>query len=64
MVEQTGMLKCDVCGATFKDRDALIKHMKVHEPNTETKESLEQGTEKPTQDPGLPPIMPGGPPIR
>jgi hypothetical protein len=54
MAEQTAQYKCDVCGAVFKDADALTKHRVVHESNkANPKEPLEQGTEKPTQDPSI-----------
>jgi hypothetical protein len=31
MAEQAAQYKCDVCGATFKDADALTKHKVIHE---------------------------------
>ncbi|MDA4117193.1 MAG: C2H2-type zinc finger protein [Thaumarchaeota archaeon] len=54
MAEQAAQYKCDVCGATFKEADALTKHKVIHESNdTGPNAPLEQGTEKPTQDPSI-----------
>jgi hypothetical protein len=59
MDKQENMYKCEVCGATFKDPDALVKHRLVHSGADEgQKDELEQGTEQPTQTPTLPPTGP------
>jgi hypothetical protein len=54
MAEQSTQYRCDVCGATFKDADALTKHKAVHEAAKPEKRVLEQGTQKPTQNPSMP----------
>jgi hypothetical protein len=54
MAEQTTEYKCDMCGATFKEADALTKHRAVHDTNRAEEKDLEQGTEKPTQNPSMP----------
>jgi DNA-directed RNA polymerase subunit RPC12/RpoP len=58
MSEETTEYKCDVCGATFKDGDALAKHQEVHQSDSEN-EPLEQGTQTPTQGPSI--SSPGSP---
>jgi len=61
MDKQENAYRCDRCGATFRDADALIKHQQVHSSGEEKKE-LEQGTQPPMEDSSLPP---GGPlPVR
>jgi hypothetical protein len=62
MAEQSTEYKCDVCGATFREADALTKHRAVHDSKAE-KEDLEQGTEKPTQNPSMPGQSPGPGPM-
>jgi uncharacterized C2H2 Zn-finger protein len=47
------LLRCDVCGATFRDSDALEKHRRVHEKAED--HELEQGTQQPMEHPTLPP---------
>lgn len=60
MAEQAAQYKCDICGATFRDADALTKHKLVHEGEAKPeKEDLEQGTQPPTQNPTI--TNPGGP---
>jgi hypothetical protein len=54
MAEQSTQYKCDICGATFKEADALTKHRAVHDAGKTDKKDLEQGTEKPTQNPSMP----------
>ena len=54
MAEQEEQYKCEVCGATFRDADALTKHMGVHDSAKPEKRDLEQGTQKPTQNPSMP----------
>ena len=62
MDKQENTYRCDQCGATFRDADALVKHQRVHSGGEEEKRDLEQGTEEPMESPSLPP---GGPiPIR
>jgi hypothetical protein len=58
MVQQTMQFTCDVCGATFRDRDALTKHARVHEQGEDKEEELEQGTQAPMENPTLPPNTP------
>jgi hypothetical protein len=53
MAEQATQYKCDVCGATFRDADALTKHRAVHEATRPEKQDLEQGTQPPTQNPSV-----------
>jgi hypothetical protein len=53
MAEQSQQYKCETCGAIFKDADALTKHMAVHD-NAKPKQNLEQGTDRPTQNPSMP----------
>ncbi|MGA2665864.1 MAG: C2H2-type zinc finger protein [Nitrososphaerales archaeon] len=61
MDKQENAYRCDRCGATFRDADALVKHQRIHSGADEKKE-LEQGTQPPMEDSSLPP---GGPlPIR
>jgi C2H2-type zinc finger len=66
MEKQEGEFKCDQCGATFKDADALLKHKKVHQgkksEKNQEKEPLEQGLERPTGTGDLP--QPGQVPLR
>jgi hypothetical protein len=47
------LFRCEACGATFRDQDALLKHRVVHE--TDDKTELEQGLHEPTEHPTLPP---------
>jgi hypothetical protein len=54
MAEQTAQYRCDICGATFKDAESLTKHRPVHEASRASKKDLEQGTDKPTQNPSMP----------
>ena len=54
MEKQTSEYKCDVCGAVFRDPDALTKHMAIHSRSADDGE-LEQGTTPPMGDTGLPP---------
>jgi hypothetical protein len=61
MAEQETELKCDVCGAVFRDADALTKHRAIHQGgggSAEDEKPLEQGTEKPMQDPSINPPSP------
>ncbi len=53
MAEQATQYKCDTCGATFKDADALTKHKAVHQSSKPEKKELEQGTRPPTQNPSV-----------
>lgn len=57
MKQQTTELQCDICGATFRDRDALTKHLRVHE-RAEAEGHLEQGTQPPAESPSMPPNVP------
>lgn len=61
MAEQTAEYRCEICGATFKDPDALTKHRAVHGANVPEKEDLEQGTQSPMLNPSMPdePPTPG-----
>jgi hypothetical protein len=58
MARNTTEFKCDICGATFRDRDALTKHLRVHEQTENMSQELEQGTQPPMENPTLPPITP------
>jgi hypothetical protein len=60
MESQTSEYKCDVCGAVFRDADALTKHMAIHSASDDGE--LEQGTTPPMGDTGLPPA--GNIPVR
>jgi uncharacterized Zn-finger protein len=60
MAEQSTEFRCDICGATFKEADALTKHRAIHDTSKQDNEDLEQGTEKPTQNPSMP-VQPPGP---
>jgi DNA-directed RNA polymerase subunit M/transcription elongation factor TFIIS len=47
------LFRCEACGATFRDADALQKHRVVHEQSNN--KELEQGTQEPMQRPSMPP---------
>ncbi len=64
MAEQAAQYKCDVCGATFKDADALTKHNAVHQSSKPENEELEQGTQTPTQNPSVTNPSPSPGPVR
>jgi len=58
--------RCEVCGATLYDPDALVKHRKEEhrdEEKEEGKKELEQGMSPPMGAPGLSPAG-GNIPIR
>ena len=55
---QESKLECEICGATFRDSDALAKHVLIHEKSTD-EGKLEQGTQPPTENPTIPPMVPG-----
>lgn len=63
MAKQAAEYKCDICGATFKDGDALTKHRSVHGTSNPEKEDLEQGTQNPTLDPSMPGRQPSPGPV-
>lgn len=62
LIDQTEQYRCDLCGATFRDPDALEKHRRTHMSTEDEKKELEQGTNPPMGDTGLPPI--GNVPVR
>jgi hypothetical protein len=47
------VFKCEECGATFRDADALEKHRRVHERGNDRQ--LETGTSPPLENPSMPP---------
>ena len=47
MAEQSTEYKCDLCGATFKQADALTKHMAIHDTAKAEKKDLEQEPRSP-----------------
>jgi len=55
------VFKCEECGATFRDGDALEKHRRVHQ-KSESKD-LETGIQEPLEHPSLPPSG-FNPPVR
>ena len=54
MPEQETDFRCEVCGSTFSDSEALAKHMRVHTAPAD-EEELAQGLTPPMGDTGLPP---------
>ena len=55
MENQSSEYECEICGATFRDADALTKHMQIH-GNTRDKQPDGEGeAQKPPVNPRLPP---------
>jgi hypothetical protein len=55
--QETQLFKCDKCGATFKDADALEKHRRVHE-HRDSGKPPEQDAEPSLASPRVPPTGP------
>ena len=54
MEKQSSEYECEICGTTFKDADALTKHMQIHGSTRDKLPDAEEETQHPSVNPRLP----------